>query len=54
MKKRAVINWILITTFLFSFGCANQTNKTILKEGDWQGCVIGMYPENGNETLPYL
>jgi hypothetical protein len=20
--------------------------------GDWQGCVIGFYPENGNETLP--
>ncbi len=22
------------------------------KEGNWEGCVIGMYPENGNETLP--
>ena len=37
--------------------CMSKTNETTTttkttKEGDWQGCVVGMYPENGNETLP--
>ena len=49
MKKGAIAYLIFITTFLFSYSCVN---KTTLEEGDWQGCIIGMYPENGNVTLP--
>lgn len=49
MKKTASIILILIATFLFLNSC---TNKTTLKEGDWDGCVIGLYPENGNVTIP--
>lgn len=28
-----------------------EKNKTSVEEGAWQGCVVGMYPENGNVTL---
>ena len=30
----------------------NNQDSAPAEEGAWEGCVIGMYPENGNETLP--
>ncbi len=52
MKKRVIPQFIFITLVLFSYSCMNKTDTTSLNEGDWEGCVIGMYPENGNATLP--
>jgi len=49
MKKRNFRFLPLLVAVLVGFGCSD---KPIEKEGDWQGCVIGMYPENGNKTLP--
>jgi len=52
MKNRAKIFLFIIVTFLFTFGCMNNKKTQMLQDGDWQGCVIGLYPENGNATLP--
>jgi hypothetical protein len=31
----------------------NEEEKTSMAfNGDWEGCIVGMYPENGNEKLP--
>ena len=30
----------------------NTAKPTALIDGEWSGCIIGMYPENGNEKLP--
>ncbi|WP_297766135.1 glycoside hydrolase family 26 protein [uncultured Muriicola sp.] len=49
MFKRDVTILLLLVVISLSFGCLDRTRE---KEGDWDGCVIGMYPENGNETLP--
>jgi len=49
MKKRDFTYLLLITALLLNLGC---TDNATPKEGDWEGCVIGMYPENGNETIP--
>lgn len=44
---------IVLTISIISFSsCMNNTNPSITLEGDWPGCIIGMYPENGNELLP--
>jgi hypothetical protein len=52
MNKRLTTYLILMTTFLFLNGCSNMPNKTNVKEGDWEGCVVGIYPGNGNVTIP--
>jgi hypothetical protein len=64
---RISLSYLLAFLILFlGFGCSDQAEKTDSsastttdtapkaseKEGDWEGCVIGFYPENGNETLP--
>jgi len=49
MEMRYVLSLLLTSALLVNFSCADTTAE---KEGDWEGCVIGMYPENGNETLP--
>jgi len=30
----------------------DETRQNTSLDGDWEGCVVGFYPENGNETLP--
>ncbi|MCO6478164.1 MAG: hypothetical protein J5I94_16150 [Phaeodactylibacter sp.] len=52
MKKRVIPVLVLSATFLFSYSCVKKTNETSPEEGAWEGCVVGMYPENGNELLP--
>lgn len=32
--------------------CMNSKNQIEVLDGDWEGCVVGMYPENGNEKIP--
>jgi len=32
--------------------CADPGNQAHQKEADWAGCVVGIYPENGNRKLP--
>ena len=49
MKKRDHSYLLLASALLVTIGCVNTP---AVQEGDWDGCVIGMYPENGNETLP--
>jgi len=51
MKNKLFAYFALISTLLLSSSCLNKDTKTSIKEGDWKGCVIGMYPENGNVTL---
>lgn len=49
MKINHSLILLLISALIMS-GC-NNTESEVTKEGDWEGCVIGFYPENGNETL---
>jgi hypothetical protein len=51
MKNKLFAYFALISTLLISSSCLNKDTKASIKEGDWKGCVIGMYPENGNVTL---
>jgi hypothetical protein len=30
----------------------DQEQETMTLTGDWDGCIVGFYPENGNEKLP--
>jgi beta-mannanase len=41
-------------TIFLTGGCGETPEQTPVETltGDWPGCVIGFYPENGNETLP--
>ena len=58
MKKRAFIYLASTMAFLFLSSCMNkpdnpnESNEPNLTEGNWEGCVVGMYPENGNVTIP--
>ena len=49
MKRTDFTLVLLFTIMMFGFSCLDKSSA---QEGDWEGCVIGMYPENGNETLP--
>ena len=51
MKKRTHFYLIIITVFLGLSSCMDKTNKKDFMNGDWPGCVIGIYPEKGNATL---
>ncbi len=50
--RNIVVYLMLIVTLLLVNGCKSKTNQSMAEEGSWSGCVIGMYPSNGNETLP--
>lgn len=52
MKKRVSINAIILTIALLFNSCMNNSKNTCIKEGTWQGCVVGIYPGNGNITIP--
>jgi hypothetical protein len=52
MKKRTPINLILMTALIAFSSCRTKTNPSTAMDGDWDGCVVGMYPENGNVTIP--
>jgi hypothetical protein len=48
--KKTDRSYLLLASALFvTISCVNNP---AIQEGDWDGGVIGMYPENGNETLP--
>jgi hypothetical protein len=51
MLKRAYIYSISITIFLFLNSCMNTDNNPMELDGNWEGCVVGFYPENGNVTI---
>lgn len=51
MKKRTHFYLIIITVFLGLSSCMDKTNKKDFMNGNWPGCVIGIYPEKGNATL---
>jgi len=43
----------LLAVILIGFSSSmNKSDQTNSKEGDWEGCLVGMYPENGNEKIP--
>jgi hypothetical protein len=50
MKRSYWFKTLVIAFILVSFSCTTPTVHEE-KEGGWKGCVIGFYPENGNETL---
>jgi hypothetical protein len=50
MKRSYWFKTLVIAFILVSFSCTTPTVQEE-KEGGWKGCVIGFYPENGNETL---
>ncbi len=52
MKKKTLIYLIIIAVFLCLSSCMDKTNQRDFMNGNWPGCVIGIYPENGNATLP--
>ena len=52
MKKKMMICSALGVLFLFTFSCRSKTATSTAAAGAWEGCVIGFYPENGNEMLP--
>ena len=43
------LSWITLCLSVSLF--SEPAYSEMPNEGDWEGCVIGMYPENGNETL---
>lgn len=44
---------IILTAGLISFAsCTEKQQEEQMLIGDWPGCMVGMYPENGNEKLP--
>lgn len=44
--------FILLMSHLFAANLfAKASSEKIVSSGEWEGCVIGMYPENGNVTL---
>jgi hypothetical protein len=49
MNKPAFL--MLCAAFLITGDGISATSSSAVEEGDWEGCVIGFYPENGNETL---
>jgi hypothetical protein len=51
MKKLVSVILIVITVSLFAYACMDKKVEPEILDGNWQGCVIGMYPENGNVTL---
>lgn len=50
MKKLIRPLILIAICSLATMGC-QQAEPEIKLDGDWEGCVIGFYPENGNETL---
>jgi hypothetical protein len=57
MTTRIFIYLVLIAAWWSCAGTTDGTNtatppETRTMQGDWTGCVVGFYPENGNETLP--
>lgn len=52
IKAAYLISFLILSPFVLS-NCTNKTNPVVsAMDGDWAGCVVGIYPENGNETLP--
>ena len=52
MKRiKHFITLLVIISFAFA-SCNSKKEATNLKSGDWEGCVIGFYPEKGNNTIP--
>jgi hypothetical protein len=48
----SLVVFLFSTLFLFS-SCTDQSNPPhSARADDWSGCMVGFYPENGNETLP--
>jgi hypothetical protein len=52
MKKSAYFVLTLLAISIALSNCINKNSTRALKEGDWEGCLVGMYPENGNEKIP--
>lgn len=52
MKKGIIISMSLISILTVFSSCSDKSSEESFSDGDWPGCVIGFYPENGNETLP--
>ena len=43
----------LLTVILIGLSSSmDKSNQMNSKEGNWEGCIVGMYPENGNEKIP--
>ena len=42
---------ILISVFISFSNCRNNEGQETGMDGNWPGCVIGIYPEKGNSTL---
>ncbi len=51
MKRRTQVYMVMMTAFLSFLSCSDNTSQTPDMDGNWPGCVIGIYPEKGNETL---
>jgi hypothetical protein len=43
---------ILFASLVVISGCKSKTSQSALGDGDWEGCIVGIYPENGNKQLP--
>ena len=49
--QRKLLPFAFALLCLFT-SCSNETPDMLTLDGNWEGCVVGFYPENGNETIP--
>lgn len=52
MKKITNMLALVFTFFLVFTSCKEKEVKPVAMDGSWEGCVVGIYPEKGNTTLP--
>jgi hypothetical protein len=51
MKTNLLINTVIIALSMLLTNCMNTADSENNEEGNWEGCIVGIYPENGNVTL---